>query len=312
MIPRLRWTLPPALAVVLLLWPGCPEVVVQLSPPDDDSTGDDDDSALADVDGDGYTIPEGDCDDADAAVHPGAEEICDGKDNDCNGNMPEDDVDHDSDGYPPCAGDCDDEDPLVSPGVAEIPYDGIDNNCSEGDFTDVDQDGHDWEGVDGGDDCDDNDASVYPGADEINGDGVDSNCDGLDDIPLGSYCYDDENTMTVPGWTQFSLSSWSDADNGPAGADHYLDDIEFEVEAGWVLTLSMMDESWSLDPYLFLLDTACQVLAEDDNSGAEDEDDAQITFEFATAGVYTLVATSAGPWQTGSYELLIDWYTPQG
>jgi hypothetical protein len=311
MIPRLRWCLPTALAVVLLLCPACPEEVVQLSPPGDDddddttSAGDDDDSAPADADGDGYTVADGDCDDTDANVHPGAEEICDGKDNDCNGQMPEDDIDQDGDGYPPCSGDCDDEDPLVSPGVAEIPYDGIDNNCSEGDFTDVDQDGHDWEGVDGGDDCDDNNQDVYPGADEIAGDGLDSNCDGFDDIPLGSYCADDDNTMTVPGLTQFNLSSWSDADNGPAGPDHYLDDIEFEAEAGWSLTISMLEDDWYLDPYLYLLDMDCQVIAEDDNSWGEGADDALIAFEVSTAGVYTIIATSAGVWQTGTYTIQI-------
>jgi len=38
----------------------------------------------ADLDGDGFTACLGDCDDTDASVHPGAAEICDLKDNDCN------------------------------------------------------------------------------------------------------------------------------------------------------------------------------------------------------------------------------------
>ncbi|MFA5133534.1 MAG: putative metal-binding motif-containing protein [Patescibacteria group bacterium] len=37
-----------------------------------------------DKDGDGYPV-EKDCNDNDATVHPGAKEVCDGKDNDCNG-----------------------------------------------------------------------------------------------------------------------------------------------------------------------------------------------------------------------------------
>jgi len=37
-----------------------------------------------DHDGDGWSSAEGDCDDNDASVHPGATEICDGIDNDCN------------------------------------------------------------------------------------------------------------------------------------------------------------------------------------------------------------------------------------
>jgi putative metal-binding protein len=39
-----------------------------------------------DADGDGYCASQGDCNDADPTVHPGAAEVCnDGKDNDCNG-----------------------------------------------------------------------------------------------------------------------------------------------------------------------------------------------------------------------------------
>jgi YD repeat-containing protein len=40
-----------------------------------------------DIDADGWTKCAADCDDRDSSVHPGAPELCDGKDNDCNGTV---------------------------------------------------------------------------------------------------------------------------------------------------------------------------------------------------------------------------------
>ena len=69
---------------------------------DDDSSGDDDDSSAAgddddattppeDLDGDGYSVAAGDCDDADAEVHPGVKtDSCNGVDDDCDGTVDED------------------------------------------------------------------------------------------------------------------------------------------------------------------------------------------------------------------------------
>ncbi len=97
-------------------------------PGDDDSgsTGDDD-SAFEDLDGDGWSVDGGDCDDSDPAVNPGAAELpCDGVDNDCDGFVAIEDVDADGDGFAPCDGDCDDQDAAVYPGapdVIEVPAD---------------------------------------------------------------------------------------------------------------------------------------------------------------------------------------------
>jgi len=44
-------------------------------------------SQIVDLDADGFTPCAGDCDDTNASVHPGARELCDGLDNDCDGTV---------------------------------------------------------------------------------------------------------------------------------------------------------------------------------------------------------------------------------
>ena len=78
-----------------------------------------------DHDSDGYPQP-GDCNDDDPNIHPGVTEICDSKDNNCDGFIDEG-LDKDGDGYTVCSGDCDDNDPNIHPGARE-PCD-KDYNC---------------------------------------------------------------------------------------------------------------------------------------------------------------------------------------
>jgi hypothetical protein len=83
-----------------------------------------------DNDGDGFTENQGDCNDSDNTIYPGATETpYDGIDQDCSGA---DLTDFDGDGFDAVeAGgtDCNDNNPSIYPGAEEVCDDGIDNNC---------------------------------------------------------------------------------------------------------------------------------------------------------------------------------------
>ncbi len=168
------------------------------------------DTAYRDGDGDGYSELDGDCDDANPDINPGAEELPNGIDDNCSGQIDEgsDRYDDDGDGYSEDQGDCDDADASRGPGTEEVPYDGVDQDCDGADLTDVDGDGYDSE-LAGGSDCDDADPAVNPGAEE-RPNGIDDNCDTLvdegftDDADGDGYTADDgdcddADAATYPG-----------------------------------------------------------------------------------------------------------------
>jgi MYXO-CTERM domain-containing protein len=170
-----------------------------------------------DADGDGFWT-EGaglfDCDDNEPTVYQGADELCDGLDNDCDGSLAEGEFDEDGDGFPKCvltfwpggAGDsedCDDKEARTYPGNPEV-CDGVDNDC-DGSLAEGEVDGDEdewplctppllpelWE------DCDDSNESINPDADEIC-DGWDGDCDGV--VPVAETDRDADGYVPCDDW----------------------------------------------------------------------------------------------------------------
>jgi hypothetical protein len=220
---------------------------------DDDCDGTiDEDAAVdaavwfADTDGDGYgdhavwtgacSVPSGyveddtDCDDATAVVNPGADEVCNDVDDDCDGETDGSDasdvtvwyIDADSDGYgdstvtdSACDAasdyvsddtDCDDADAMINPGAEEVceyftdedcdgtidedvlttwyeDFDGDGFGSDSGTVQECGEPGQGYAAVGG--DCDDLYAYAYPGFVEVCDDGIDNDCDGDIDESTG-------------------------------------------------------------------------------------------------------------------------------
>ncbi len=218
------------------IYPGAPELCG--NDVDDNCNLEVDEGCVpCDLDGDGFeredaaancAPPVGsiDCNDTDSGVFPdatvdcGGDEgaplcaargMCDGRDNDCDGQIdegcPDQTCDNDRDGFMrddpangcnPTTGlaDCQDLDPSVYPGAPDICGDGILQNCNTDLPCTDDSDGDGYNALDG--DCDDDASAIHPNAPEIC-DGRDNDCDGLVDegnpdgltgapIPTDAFC----------------------------------------------------------------------------------------------------------------------------
>ncbi len=198
-----------------------------------------------DFDGDGISINGGDCNDDNANIYPGAPEICDGLDNDCNEatgiDVGSECYDDDGDGYcevPPCLNasssipDCDDTNASVSPVGVEVPnY--LDDDCN----TLVDDTTVRWDDDSDGyceappcenvgttqSDCDDTNPLVNPAATEICDDGIDNDCDALLNEQNASGCSLYYNDSDGDGYGYGASQCWCSGGSYPYTATNNTD-----------------------------------------------------------------------------------------
>ncbi len=136
------------------------------------------DNGWADSDDDGWGDA-CDCRPLLASAHPGAGEVCDGVDSNCDGVLLLAEADADRDAWAVCQGDCDDARASRHPGAVEL-CNALDDDCDlavpeserDADF--------DLVAVCAGD-CDDGNPAIRPGAAELCRDALDNDCDGATD-----------------------------------------------------------------------------------------------------------------------------------
>ena len=155
--------------------------------------------------GAGYSMLDTDCDDNNAAISPNAIEVCNGLDENCNGESDEFVtttfyIDADADGFGDLNNTVQD---CTQPAGYVSNFDDCDDNAVT--YLDSDSDGEgsttiDACGVANNIDCNDNSAAINSTASEFCGNGIDENCDGADEICTG-----------IPGCTDMTACNYDPA-----------------------------------------------------------------------------------------------------
>ncbi len=183
-------------------------------------------ATCTDGDNDGFFAQAGcgslvDCDDGNNLVSPGAPEICDGVDNNCD-QVVDENFDFDADGFSSCGGDCNDNDVSVNPTAFEF-CDGVDNDCDgsvdegcecvEGDTAECSRQNVNGECF-GTETCDPilgfGACDAQEPSPEVC-DGLDNNCDGIVDndvVGVGGPCDGDDSDFCSDGTLVCSGQGW--------------------------------------------------------------------------------------------------------
>jgi hypothetical protein len=239
-------------------------------------------ACVVDGDGDGFSGVD-DCDDTVASTHVGAQERCDGVDNDCDGAVDEEAVDL-TDWFADGDGDGSGSGEPVS--ACEAPP------------------GH----VSTADDCDDADPDRHPGAEEVMADGVDQDCDGTDLRPEKPAAYAHaEAVLRDAGYTgSFGFAGRGCCDNLTVPSRDGSKPPELALDADHWRAMFTSDRfvsgSWRLKG-----DVSCWVFPDEASRKASSADLSRLRMWFADTRV---LKRPSDRWSEGSHDCVIFYPSP--